>query len=53
MDACADDQLLSAEELQAEWEAELMRRIEETESGLGGEISGEEMRRIARETLEQ
>lgn len=42
---------ITAEEYQAEWEAELMRRIEETEQGLGGEISGDEMRRIARETL--
>jgi putative addiction module component (TIGR02574 family) len=45
------DVSITAEEYQVEWEAELMRRIDETQKGLGGEISGDEMRRIARETL--
>jgi putative addiction module component (TIGR02574 family) len=47
-----ETETLSAEDFQAEWEAELMRRVKETENGVGDEISGDEMRRLAREALQ-
>ena len=46
-----DDETVTDEELQAEWEAELMRRVKETEMGLDVEIPAEEVRRMARESL--
>ena len=42
---------ITEQEYQAECEVELNRRIKETELGLGDEISGDEMRRIARESV--
>jgi putative addiction module component (TIGR02574 family) len=50
-DVLYDSVELTPEEYQAEMEAELMRRISETDSGIDEEITGDEMRRIARESL--
>jgi len=47
------EMMITAEEYQGELEAELIRRITETEAGLGGEVSGDEMRRIAREAIKK
>lgn len=49
----SDDVPISEEQYQAELEVELMCRIAETEAGIGEEISGDEMRRIARESLKK
>jgi Putative addiction module component len=41
---------LSDEEIEAEWEAELNRRVKESELGLDVEIPAEEVHRILRES---
>jgi putative addiction module component (TIGR02574 family) len=51
LDSVDEDPTLTDDEYRAEWEAELMRRIKETEMGLEVEIPAEEVRRMARESL--
>lgn len=48
-----DDRDVTDNEIRDQLEEELNRRIAETEEGIGEEISGDEMRRIARESLER
>ena len=50
-DSVDESETIADEDYEVAWAAELNRRIKETEMGMGGEVSGDEMRRIARESL--